>query len=191
MDPSARILATLAAVALAASAPSTAAADSYLMLKGGASFPTADAVLDGSPIGDMQTQPAFTLAFGMDWQALGFQVGVGYMAVSSPGLSSTMWPITGALRLRIPIIIVAPYLIAGAGVNVGNYDITAGGVTTSTNQVAFEAFGGIGVEVYLGPVVLGLEGQYVWLNPTISSGGISGTVNLSPIVATANLGWRW
>jgi hypothetical protein len=191
MDRSARILAALAAVAFAVSAPAPAAADSYLVLKGGATFQTGEPVWNGDPIGTMSARPAFTLAYGMDWQALGFQVGVGYQSVSSPGLTSTMWPITGALRLRIPIIIVAPYLIAGVGANIGNYEITSGGVTTKTNQVAFEAFGGLGVEVYLGPVLLGVEGQYVWLNPTLDSGGISGTVNLSPIVVTANVGWRF
>jgi hypothetical protein len=195
-----RSLAVAALLAVAAATlPANAAADernAYVALKGGAFFPTAtsDVVVSGLPaIGSLKTGPAFELAIGANWVLLGAQLSVGWYHSGNANIEVNAFPITGIFQLRIPIVFVVPYAEAGVGAWITSAkNIPA---NKSSTIVAFETLAGLGVDFYLGPLLLGAEAKYIWVKPTyswnLSSVRTSVTLQENGVVVTLNLGYRF
>jgi outer membrane protein W len=73
----------------------------------------------------------------------------------------------------------------------------ASGQGVSDTQVGFEAVGGAGCDVYFGPLLVGLEVKYIWLEPQFNFTGVSGVasltqkLNMSGITLEAYIGYRF
>ncbi len=198
MPRPARPLAAAALLALAAALPSSAAADernAYVVLKGGAYLPTVtlNEVLSGTlpPIESLDPNFAFELGLGGAWGLLGAQLSAGVYRTGNATVDVYAFPVTGVLQLRIPIVFVVPYAEAGVGAWITSAKYIPTG--DSSTKVAFEVLAGLGVDVYLGALLLGVEAKYLWAQPTYSWTSVPTEVQLQQngVVATANLGYRF
>jgi len=181
--------------------PSIARADAYIEAKGGVFIPTVGGALKIEDIttslnlgGDVE------LALGWTWAFLGLQVSAGYLwtsaqATASSGASASSStngiPFNGILQLRLPLWFIQPYIEGGAGGYASFINLTAGGTTASHSQVLFMALGGLGVDFFLGPVLVGAEARYFFINPTnvSTAAGATASLALSGVSVTANLGY--
>jgi hypothetical protein len=183
--------------ALAPSAP--AHADAYVVVKGGPYFPTATNAIDAINQVSLKWPTAYAVDLGLGayWGIFGLQLSGGYRTTGSNDLDVHTFPIILLARARLPLGFVAPYLEGGAGaaISTASFDKVIQGASSST-KTALELQGGAGVDFYLGPLILGAELKYVWLNPTFT---ISGTavsnptqqLNMSGIIIQAYIGYMW
>jgi len=195
-----RTLALTAALALAAILlPGAAAADgnSYVVLKGGVYVPTASNVVGSINFSSFPPSGDIELGVGTAIGILGLQLDAGYLWTSknqdagSVQLSGV--PITGVLQLRFPIAIVVPYIEAGVGLFINTAKLTAVSSSFSNTKVAFMAPLGGGVDVLLGPILVGAEARYLYISPqsyTFGTFPVS-TLHMDGVVVTGNLGYRF
>jgi outer membrane protein W len=183
--------------ALAASAP--AHAEAYVVVKGGPYFPTATNAIDAINQVSLKWPTAYAvdLGFGGYWGIFGLQLSGGYRTTGSNDLDVHTFPIILLARARLPLGFVAPYLEAGAGaaISTASFDKVIQGASSST-KTALELQGGAGVDFYLGPLILGAELKYVWLNPTFTISGTGASnptqqLNMSGITIQAYIGYMW
>jgi hypothetical protein len=128
---------------------------SYVVLKGGQWAVQSDKLTDEN-VGSFGE-----IAFGGKFNPfLGAEFGVGrYEAkgtyrTSRADIHTT--PISLSLRLGVPIAIVEPYFILGGGAYFTTIDI--GSISTRIVKPGYHA--GLGVDINLGALLLGVEGRY-------------------------------
>ena len=193
-------LALISALAIGAATalPARAAADSgpfYLVLKGGAYFPTVSGAVDaitGLDLVSLKTSYTFELGFGVDFGALGLQVSGGYLHTGNDVSSINGWPLVALLRLRLPIFFIVPYLEGGVGAFITSASFTISGAQVTSNTVIdFEGIIGGGVDFLLGPFILGAEARYLWVSPTFTIPQGNVPMKLDGVTLTANLGYRF
>jgi opacity protein-like surface antigen len=167
---------TLCALSTAVHTPEAVAGDSYLLFKAGAYDPQANDVKD-----DLDTGFAGELAVGHYFLPfLGAEFAAGYINSSKSGVELTVYPVTLAAKLRLPIPVVKPYAIAGGGAYFSKAEVSGQG---SWSDTAFGYFGGAGVDFKLAFLLINLEAKYLWAEPSFdgsktSIDGIVGTVGV-------------
>jgi hypothetical protein len=189
--------------ALLASMPAHAQQDgrsAYVVLKGGPYFPTATNAIDAINQVELKWPTAYAVDLGLGayWGILGVQLSGGYRTTGSGDLDVHTWPIVFLFRARIPLGFIAPYVEGGGGVAIStaSFDKVVAGANSST-KTALELQGGGGVDFYIGPLILGAELKYIWLNPeftiTHSNGVADATqkLNMSGVTVQAYIGYMW
>ena len=167
---------TLCALALAVQTPEALAGDSYLLVKAGAYDPQASDVKDlGTGFNGEIAVGHYFLPF------LGVELGGGYFEVSKDPSKLTVYPLTLAARLRLPIPIVKPYAILGGGAYFSELEVTG---AASQSDTAFGYFAGAGVDFKLFFLLVNVEAKYLWANPTF--GGVDR--NIDGVVGTVGVG---
>jgi Outer membrane protein beta-barrel domain len=178
----------------------------YVIAKGGPYFPTATNAF--TALGNLSfTWPtAYTIEGGVGayWGLFGLQLSAGYITTGTTtttvGSSTTQTsmnaiPILLLARLRLPLGFVAPYLEGGAGVAIATSSFHD--LNLSNTQAGFEAVGGAGCDLYFGPLIVGAELRYIWLNPSFNFSGVTGvtsftqSLNMSGITIEAYIGYRF
>ena len=156
--------------------PEAFSGDSYFLVKGGAYEPQSNDMknFDTGFNGEVVLGHYF-LPF------LGAELGAGYFESSNGPDKLTVYPVTLAGRLRIPIPIVKPYAIAGGGAYFAKAESSGGG---SQSDTAFGYFAGAGVDFKILVVLLNIEAKYLWAQPSFS--GVD--VNIDGYVVTAGVG---
>ncbi|MGO8971528.1 MAG: outer membrane beta-barrel protein [Myxococcaceae bacterium] len=197
----------LAALSLVFLMPATAAADEgerdfYVVVKGGPYFPTATNAF--TALGESFKWPAaYTIEGGVGayWGLLGLQLSAGYLTSGTTSTTGTVTAQTGVnavpilllARIRLPLGFIAPYAEGGAGVAIA----TSSFENLSSTQAGFEAVGGGGVDLYFGPLLVGAELRFMWLNPSFNFSGVNNvgsftqSLNLSGITVEAYVGYRF
>ncbi len=208
MNRSQRSAAVLTTIALLALAPAVARADdpnSYIAVKGGPYVPTATNLI--TALGDVSVSwpTSYTIegAVGTYWGIFGLQLSAGYLTTGGATQSTSAGtaqitvnaiPILAIAKVRLPLGFIAPFVEGGAGVAIatGNFNATQ---NLSSTQASFEAVGGGGVELYLGPILVGAEARFMWLNPSFNFSGSTYTVaqsfNLSGVTVEGYIGYRF
>jgi opacity protein-like surface antigen len=167
---------TLCALSIAFQAPEALAGDSYLLLKAGVYDPQSSDVKD-----DLDTGFAGEIAFGHYFLPfLGAELGAGYIEASKSGNKLTVYPVTLAAKLRLPLPVVKPYAIAGGGAYFSKAETGSSG---SQSDTAFGYFAGAGVDFKVAFLLINIEAKYIWANPTFfgtetNIDGIAGTVGV-------------
>jgi len=194
-----RALALLVSIAALLILPSDGAADAtggYLMLKGGVFAPTASQSVN--QIGNLGTFPTsgdFDLALGTMFGLLGLQLDAGYLWTSSSGVKVSGYPVSAVLQLRFPILFVVPYIEAGLGVFIATASFSDGS-SGSSSKAAFMAPLGGGVDLLLGPLIVGAEARYLYISPTDynfsnSFGSNTASLHMAGVAVTGNIGFRF
>ena len=183
--------------------PSVALADTYLEAKGGIFIPTVSGALKIEDItSSLNLGGDVELALGWNWSFLGFQVAAGYIwtsaqpaSVGGTSVSTSVngIPFSGVIQLRLPIPLIQPYIEGGVGGYASFINVNVNGTNTSQNKLLFMAIGGLGVDFLLGPLLLGAEARYFFINPTEidTAGGVTTSLALSGVSVTANIGYRF
>lgn len=173
----------------------------YVVFKAGAYFPTATNAVDvlGGVSFSWPVTYALELGVGGYWGLFGIQFSVGHFLTGTNDVEVHSHPLLLMARLRLPLGIIAPYLEGGAGVAIANamFNSLVQGQGISNTQAAFVAAGGAGVDIYLGPLLLGAELKYIWLDPSFEVSGVTGVtsftqkLNESGISLVAYVGYRF
>lgn len=173
----------------------------YVVFKAGAYFPTATNAVDALGGITFSWPVAYTLELGVGgyWGLFGLQFSVGHFLTGTSDVEVHSHPLLLMARLRLPLGIIAPYVEGGAGVAITNamFNTLVQGQDISNTQAAFEAVGGAGVDIYLGPLLLGAELRYIWLDPSFDVSGVTGVTsftqkfNMSGITLVAYVGYRF
>jgi hypothetical protein len=160
---------------LAGPAREAAAADSYLLVKGGVYSPNANEV------DQLNEGVAAEIAIGRYiWPMIGLELGVGYFEASQGGVDLTVYPATLAAKFRLPIPVIKPYAIAGVGAYFSKLETPGGG---SADDTAFGYFGGVGVDFKLAFLLINLEAKYLVAKPDF---GVE--TNIDGYVGTVGVG---
>ncbi len=193
-------LALLAVTLVPSPATAQEERNSYIVVKGGPYFPTETNAITAA--GNLQlewpTKYAIDLGLGGYWGIFGLQFSAGYMTTGTGDLDVHAVPILLLARLRLPLLIVGPYLQGGAGVAIStaSFDKVFPGASSNT-RLDFEAVAGAGCDVYLGPLIVGAEVKYLWLNPNFTVTGATSVgefqqkLNMSGVTLQGYLGYRW
>lgn len=190
----------LAALALLATATPRAAAgegmELVLSLGAGVYVPTwdnlfvvYDPAIFGAPgfaVDTLQPGVDLELAVSAWWGLFGAQIGVGYLGASWDQTGVDVVPVTGLLRVRLPLGSFAPYLEGGAGVCFTSSTTLGGGViggispptAVTFTATTLEWIAGAGVDLDLGPVRLGASVRYLWFDPSPISAQGGGPLQL-------------
>lgn len=169
----------LCALSLALQAPEALAGDSYLLLKAGAYDPQANDVenLDTGFYGEIAAGHYF-LPF------LGVELAGGYTQASKDNADLTVYPLTLAAKLRLPLPVVKPYAIAGGGAYFSKAEVSGGG---SSSDTAFGYFAGAGVDFKVTVLLLNIEARYLWAEPTFNGS----KTNIDGVVGTVGIGFEF
>jgi hypothetical protein len=133
----------------------------YLAFKGGA-FGSSGS-FQGSDFGGNGT---WELAAGTG-RVLGVEISGGSMSTSAGDLGVRTIPLLLSLRLAIPIAIVHPFLELGGGAYFNKVSLR----DRSVDDVTAGWHAGAGCDVHVGRLLLGAQGRYMAIAPTISSIG--------------------
>ena len=159
-----------------AAAPSALAGDSYLLVKAGAYTPQA------SDVDGFDTGFNGEIAIGRYVMPfLGIELGGGYFDSSNGPIDLTVYPLTLAARLRLPLPIIKPYAIAGGGAYFASVDTPSLG---SSDDTAFGYFAGAGVDFKIVFLLINIEAKYLWAQPSFY--GID--TDIDGVVATVGVG---
>jgi len=155
--------------------PEAFSGDSYLLVKGGVYTPQSSD-MDSFSTGGIAEVAAghFFLPF------LSAELGGGYFESKDGGNKLSVYPLTLAARLRVPIPIVKPYAILGGGAYFTSLDTSAG----SKDDTAYGYFAGAGVDFKIAFLLLNIEAKYLWVEPSFSGTN----KNIEGVVATAGVG---
>ena len=166
---------TICTLAFAAHPPEALTGDSYLLVKGGAYTPQSSD-MDNSGTGAVVEAAAghFFLPF------LSGELGGGYFESKHGGEKLSVYPLTLAARLRLPLPIVKPYAILGGGAYFTTLDTSVG----SKDDTAYGYFAGAGVDFKITVLLLNIEAKYLWVEPSFSGTN----KNIEGVVVTAGLG---
>ena len=178
-------LAAIAAALAVAAVPARArAVDPYLVLKGGYYWPTAEIVYAGT---GAKLDPKFTGAAGIGANLLffGLEVTGGYLSSSNVLLKYSAVPVLATLKLRAPIVFVAPYLEVGGGAYFTSVTPIVG---ASEKKTGFGAHVGGGVDFTVSSIFVGLEARYLFMDPNFTLTSYAG-LKLDGVTVTANVGF--
>jgi len=165
----------LCALFIALQTPEAAAGDGYLLLKGGVYSPQASDVDDiGEGFNGEVTIGKYFLPL------IGAELGVGYFEASKDPVTLTVYPVTLAMRFRLPIPVVKPYAVAGGGAYFAEREVSGRG---SQSDTVFGYFGGLGVDIKLLMVLLNFEAKYLFASPTFE-----GKMDIDGLQATVGVG---
>ena len=170
--------------------PSIALADTYVEAKGGVFIPTVSGALTIENVtSSLSLGGDVELALGWTWSFLGLQVSSGYIWTSGQSVSVGGIPLNGIIQLRLPIPVIQPYIEAGVGGYMSFVNVNT--TNTSENKLLFMALGGLGIDFLLGPLLLGAEARYMFINPTniTSTSGQVASLATSGVSVTANIGY--
>jgi opacity protein-like surface antigen len=166
---------TLCVLAFAVRPPEALSGDSYLLVKAGAYNPQAsdmDNYGTGANVG--VTVGQYFLPF------LSGELEGGYFESKNGGNKLSVYPLTLAARLRVPLPIVKPYAILGGGAYFTTLDTSTG----SKDDTAYGYFAGAGVDFKIAFLLLNIEAKYLWVEPSFSGTNR----NIEGVVATAGVG---
>jgi opacity protein-like surface antigen len=169
--------------------------DAYVVLKGGGYFP------ESSDLKDQDAKVGFVGELGFGYYLLPFlslEVAGGYfgtkgnMENTNTERKFSLYPLEVTGKLGIPILFLEPYVEAG----VGGYYVKATAASQEETSWRGGYFGGAGINFNLGPIILGLEGRYLFLKasapaPTSSNPSAKTDVKLDGIIGTFNVGFRF
>ena len=176
------LLTLLCAVGLASQASGAGLGGSYLAIKGGVYSPSASFNLENVDLattfdGDTETGFSGEIAFGHYFlPTVALELGLGYFkgkgSLTPPGggalrdASFDVIPLIASAKVLVPIGPVYPYGEAGLGAYFTTFEVTDNANSFSgTTTLGMHA--GAGMNVTLSPrMFLGLEGRYVWANPS-------------------------
>jgi hypothetical protein len=164
---------TLCVFVLSMQPPDAVAEGTYLLLKGGAYGPN-----------DLNTDTGFVgeIAIGHYFRPfLGLELAGGYMESSRNGPNLTVYPLTLAVKGRLPIPVVKPYGILGGGAYFADLEVAGKG---SDSDTAFGYFAGVGVDFKLAFLLINLEAKYLWAEPSFY--GVD--TNIDGVVGTLGVG---
>jgi len=166
---------TLCALSLALQTPEAAAGDGYLLGKVGIYSPQASDVddLDEGFNGEVTIGKYFL-------PLIGAEIGAGYFEAEKAPVKLSVYPVTLAARVRLPIPVVKPYAVAGGGVYFAEREISGSG---SQSDTAWGYFGGLGVDIKLLFLLLNFEAKYLWASPSFG-----GEVDIDGLQATVGVG---
>ena len=166
---------TLCTLAFAVHPPEAVSGDSYLLVKGGVYTPQA------SDMDNYGTGGTVGVAAGHYFLPfLSGELEGGYFESKNGGDKLTVYPLTLAARLRVPLPVVKPYAILGGGAYFTTLDTSAG----SKDDTAYGYFAGAGVDFKIAFLLLNIEAKYLWVEPSFS-----GTdTKIDGVVATAGVG---
>ncbi len=179
------LAAAAAALAIAAVPARARAVDPYLVLKGGYYWPTAEIVYAGGT--GTKLDPKFTGAAGIGANLLffGLEVTGGYLSSSNVLLKYSAVPVLLTLKLRAPIVFVAPYFEVGGGAYFTNVTPIVG---ASEKKTGFGAHVGGGVDFTVSSIFVGLEARYLFMDPSFTLTNYAG-LKLDGVTVTANVGF--
>ncbi len=142
-----------------AAVPEAAAGDVYLRGRVGAYAP------QGDDFDDLDPGLGVEIALGKSLlPLLSAELSAGYYEASDGPVELTVKPVTLAMRLRLPVPVVKPYAVAGAGAYFTKLETDGGG---SESDTSFGYFAGAGVDFKLAFLFLNVEGKYLWSSPTL------------------------
>ena len=166
----------LVVLAVAAFATGAAAANSYFLVKGGVYSPQASDVDSLSEGADVE------IALGKYViPMVALELGGGYFEASKGGTDLTVYPLTLAGKVRLPLPVVKPYAIAGIGAYFAKLDVPGAG---SDDDTAFGYFGGVGIDFKVLMLLVNIEAKYLWAKPTFR--GVD--TDIDGVVATLGVG---
>lgn len=172
----------LALALLALVAPAPAAAESYLVLKGGYYWPTAEVAFAQATGQKLDPKLTGEVGVGTTLAVFAVELSAGYMKTQNLLVKVTATPVLATVKLRAPILMVAPYLELGGGIYFAKATPFTG---PSESKSAFGVHLGGGVDFTVSSVLLGLEARYLFANPGFSMVGM----RLDGATLTANLGF--
>jgi opacity protein-like surface antigen len=166
---------TLCTLVFAAHPPEAMSGDSYILVKAGAYSPQASDMENFSTGANVEAAVGhYFLPF------LSGELGGGYFESKDGGDKLSVYPLTLAARLRVPLPIVKPYAILGGGAYFTTSETSAG----SKDDTAYGYFAGAGVDFKITFLLLNIEAKYLWVEPSYS-----GTDrNIEGVVVTAGVG---
>jgi hypothetical protein len=168
-------VAILSTLFFAVHPPEALSGDTYFLLKGGAYAPQSGDMDNFGTVGVVEAAAGhFFLPF------LSGELGGGYFESKHGGEKLSVYPLTLAARLRLPLPIVKPYAILGGGAYFTSLDTPVG----SKDDTAYGYFAGAGVDFKITVLLLNIEAKYLWVEPSFS--GTS--KNIEGVVATVGLG---
>jgi len=160
--------------------PAPAAPDysAYLILKGGYFGTTGS--FQGSSYSDSGT---WEVAVG-GGKVLGLELASGSMKTKASGLEVTTVPILLSLRLALPIAFLSPFAEAGAGAY--SNKATIADASTSVWVAGWHA--GLGCDLLLGRLLVGVQARYMAFSPSFSE---LGSLNMDRFEALLRAGLRF
>lgn len=179
------IAAAAAALAIAALPVRARALDTYVVLKGGYYWPSAEIAY--AQAAGVKLEPKFCGAAGLGANVLflGLEVTGGYLSSSNALLKTSAVPVLLTVKLRAPIVVVAPYLELGGGAYFTSVTPVVG---ASEKKTGFGGHVGGGVDFTLSSIVLGVEARYLFMDPGFTLTDYAG-LKLDGVTVTANLGF--
>jgi hypothetical protein len=174
----------------------------YIVAKGGPYFPTATNAFTAFSQSFQWPTTSYTIegGFGAYWGLFGLQLSAGYITTGTANTTTGPTsvhavPILLLARIRLPLGFIAPYAEGGAGIAIATSSVQ-NFFSSSNTQVGFEAVGGAGCDLYFGPLIVGAELRFMWLNPTFNFSGVTlfdftHSLNLSGITVEAYIGYRF
>lgn len=167
-------------LAVALTLPAASRADGWAAISGGAYLPAGT-----SPYGTLQVRPAAALSVGYDTPYVGASVWAGLVATSAGILlQETSFPVMLRVRGRLPLGVVAPYVVGGVGFAPSRALLDM----VSYSTVAFTAMAGAGVDLEFADLfTVGFEASRLWLQPSHPFG----TVDLDGTLLLAVFGLRF
>jgi opacity protein-like surface antigen len=169
--------------------------DAYVVLKGGGYFP------QSSDLKDQDAKSGFIGQVGFGYYLLpilsleasgGYMETKGNLADTNTERKFSLYPLELTGKLGLPILFLEPYVEAG----VGGYYVKSTAASQEETSWRGGYFGGAGISFNVGPIILGLEGRYLFLKasgpaPTSSNPSAKSDVKLDGIIGTFNVGFRF
>ncbi len=178
-------IAAAAALAIAALPVRARALDTYVVLKGGYYWPSAEIAY--AQAAGVKLEPKFCGAAGLGVNVLflGLEVTGGYLSSSNVLLKTSAVPVLLTAKLRAPLVIVAPYLELGGGAYFTSVTPVVG---ASEKKTGFGGHVGGGVDFTLSSIMLGVEARYLFMDPGFTLTDYAG-LKLDGVTVTANVGF--
>jgi opacity protein-like surface antigen len=168
---------TLCLLAFAVHPPEAFSESSYLLVRGGALIP------ESSDLENYNTGAGADVVVGHFFNSfLSGELEGGYFESKNGSSKLTVYPLTLAARLRVPIPVVKPYAILGGGAYFTTLDTPSSG---SKDDTAFGYFAGAGVDFKIAVLLVNIEARYLWAEPSYS--GTSTKIDSMVVMAGVGL----
>jgi outer membrane protein W len=176
----------------------TAAAEPYMMLKGGIYSPESDD-LDGfsrDVAGEISLGHYFNDFFALELGAGYFQTDRESEVSDLNIAESDIWaiPVTLSARFVIPLYGVKPYVMGGVGFYYvkAETEVPALGISLDDSDTTWGYHVGAGINFNITRnILLGVEAKYIWAEAEFQANGFNLDVDLDGFIATAALEIRF